>query len=247
LIFNRSHPHIEGVNAVRTNQTIRKLGAAVAVAAAVAVLAVPAGASGKAKALTGTFGVAAGAESGTTVTGSYFRMVQPGGTNTAGPFVPNADSTATDKSYSLLTPGTDGGLITGKYQPDPSPAFDPTGNGLASAIVVPVKFFGVGFAVSTNKTDPQTSTATKLPKVTVKGSKLSGDLDAVSVAYGGQNFNQGAPKPGGERPTGTSGPKGTYDAKTGKYTLDWTSPIVGGSFDGFTGVWHLEGTFKAKK
>lgn len=227
-----------------------KVVAALAAVAAVAAFAVPAAAAGKggkAKTLTGTFGVTAGADSGGTVTGTYFRMVQPGGTSTAGPFVPNADSAATDQTYTLLSPGTDGGLTTGKYQPDPSPAFDSAGNGLATAIVTPAKFFGVGFAVSTNKSDPQNGTATNLPKLTVKGSKLSGDLDAVSVAYGGQNFNQGAPKPGGERPTGTTGPTGTYNAKTGKYTLEWASPIVGGSFNGFTGVWHLEGTFKAKK
>jgi len=234
---------------VRMTQATTKLVAVLAAVAAVAALAVPAAASGKgkAKSLTGTFRVTAGAAEGTSVTGSYFRMVQPGGTSEAGPFVPNADSAATDKTYTLLAPGTAGGLTTGKYQPDPSPPFDDTGNGLATAILEPAKFFGVGFAVSTNKTDPQTGTKTKRPKVTAKGSKLSGDLDAVSVAYGGQSFNQGAPKPGGERPTGTSGPTGTYDAETGKYTLEWSSPIVGGSFDGFTGIWHLEGTFKAKR
>lgn len=25
--------------------------------------------------------------------------------------------------------------------------------------------------------------------------------------------------------------------------IEWTSLIVGGSFDGFTGVWHLEGIY----
>jgi len=80
--------------------------------------------------------------------------------------------------------------------------------------------------------------------IKVSGKKLSGDLDAVSVAYGNQQFNQGAPKPDGSTPTGTAGPTGTYDAKTGKYTLEWSSAIVGGPFDGFTGIWHLEGTFK---
>jgi hypothetical protein len=110
--------------------------------------------------------------------------------------------------------------------------------------VTPTKFFGVNFAVSTNKTDPQTKTATKKPAIKVAGKKLSGDLDAVGVAYGNQQFNQGSPKPDGSQPTGTAGPTGTYDAKTGKYTLEWSSAIVGGPFDGFTGIWHLEGTFK---
>ncbi len=231
---------------MRTTSTSKKLLAGLVALAVVAAIAGPASASksSKPKALKGTFALTAGADSAGAVTGSYFRMVQSGGTPTAGPFVPNGDSAATDKSYTLLAPGTDGGLTTGKYQPDPTPPFDGAGNGLAAEILVPVKFFGVGFAVSTNASDPQTGTATKRPKLTVKGTKLSGDLDAVSVAYGGQHFNQGAPKPGGERPTGTTGPTGTYNAKTKKFTLEWSSLIVGGSFDGFTGVWHLEGTFK---
>jgi len=233
---------------VRKVKATTRLIAALAAVAAVAAIAAPAAsAASKAKTLVGTFKVTAGAGSGSTVTGSYFRMVQPGGTSTAGPFVPNTDSAATDKTYTLLSPGTAAGLTTGKYQPDPTPAFDSAGNGLATEIVTPVKFFGVGFAVSTNKSDPQTKTATKIPTITVKGSKLSGDFDAVSVAYGGQNFNQGAPKPGGDTPAGTSGPSGTYNAKTHKFTIKWSSPIVGGSFNGFTGVWHLEGTFQAKK
>jgi len=214
--------------------------------ASVALVALPASAkSSKSSSLVGTFGVtAAVCTSGAPTSGSYFRMVQSGGTTTAGPFVPNADSTCGDKSYSALAPGTAGGLTTGKYQPDPSPAFDSAGNGLAGAIVTPTKFFGVNFAVSTNATDPQSKTSTKKPVIKVSGKKLSGDLDAVSVAYGNQQFNQGAPKPDGSTPTGTAGPTGTYDAKTGKYTLEWSSAIVGGPFDGFTGIWHLEGTFK---
>ena len=37
---------------------------------------------------------------------------------------------------------------------------------------------------------------------------------------------------------------GTLDAKTGAFTLTWTSLIVGGPFNGFTGLWHLEGIFQ---
>ena len=229
------------------NRPVTKIAAvAGAVVASVALVALPASAkSSKSSSLVGTFGVtAASCASGAPTSGSYFRMVQSGGTTTAGPFVPNADSTCGDKTYSALQPGTAGGLTTGKYQPDPSPAFDSAGNGLAAAIVAPTKFFGVNFAVSTNATDPQTKTSTKKPSIKVSGKKLTGDLDAVSVAYGNQQFNQGAPKPDGSTPTGTAGPTGTYDAKTGKYTLDWSSAIIGGPFSGFTGIWHLEGTFK---
>jgi hypothetical protein len=64
------------------------------------------------------------------------------------------------------------------------------------------------------------------------------------VAWNGQQFSQGSPKPDGSRPGITSDPKGSYAAKTGKYTLEWASQVVGGPFNGFTGSWHLEGTFK---
>jgi hypothetical protein len=233
----------------------RLVGALMCGVVAISVVAVPAGAAVPAKGsgsgkLVGTFEVTNGAaaDSGTVPTGSYFRMVQPGGTVDAGPFVPNADSLSPDKTYSLLAPGTDGGLTTGKYQPQPNPAFDSQGNGLATAILLPTKFFGVDFAVSTDPTVPQTDTATKKPKIKVdnKGT-LRGNLSAFGVAYSNQDFNQGSPKPDGSKPTGTTGPTGTYDAKTGEYTLDWSSSIIGGPFDGFTGVWHLEGTFQEAK
>jgi hypothetical protein len=205
--------------------------------------AVATAAGKKATKLVGTFKVTEGAFEGTTPTGSYFRMVQPGGTVDAGPYVPNGDSTASDTTYTLLTAGTQGGLRAGKYQPQPEPPFDSTGNGVADAIVAPTKFFGVNFAVATNKKDPQTGDTTTVPTISVKGKKLTGNLSAYGVAYGNQHFNQGVPKPDGSKPGETSGPTGTYSSKTGEYSLDWSSAIVGGPFDGFTGIWHLEGTF----
>jgi len=184
------------------------------------------------------------------VSGSYFRMVAAGGTAEAGPFLPNGDSTCVDQSYTALAAGTDGGLRTDDYQPQPDPPFDDAGNGLADAIAEPVTFFALEFEVSTNETDPQSGDAVPTPKIVAsKKGTLSGQVTAVSVAYGGQEFNQGAPKPDGSVTGGTSRLTGTYDKKSGAYTLEWTSQIAGGSFDGFTGVWHLEGTFEkaAKK
>jgi hypothetical protein len=178
--------------------------------------------------------------------GSYFRMVQPGGEIEGGPFVDNADSSCGDPSYSPLSPGADGGLITGGYQPQPEPPF--TGDdqaGAADAIVQPTAFFAINFAVATNEVDPQTEDDVPAPSVVDDGGTLAGDLSAWGVAYGGQHFNQGAPKPDGSLPGNTSGPTGTYDADTRKYVLEWTSLIQGGPFDGFTGIWHLEGTFEA--
>jgi hypothetical protein len=166
------------------------------------------------------------------VTGSYFRMLQPGGTLTDGPFIPNADSSCTDTTYSGLTAGTDGGLATGAYQAAPDPAFDAAGNGLADAIFAPVPFFAVAFA---GATDP----AEAMPTLTATDGALTGDLAAFTAYYGGASFNQGAPKPDGSG----EAPVGTIDPETGAYVLDWTSKIVGGSFNDFVGVWHLEGTF----
>jgi hypothetical protein len=198
--------------------------------------------------LVGTFKLTAGVCSGGAATGgSYFRMVQSGGTVDAGPWVPNADSTCGDKSYSALTPGTDGGLVTGAYQAQPASPFDATKNGVATLIAQPVKFFGTGFAVSTNATDPQSSAAVPVPSITADaGGNLTGDVRAVTVAWNGQQFNQGAPKPDGSHPGNTKDLSGTYDSGTGAYKLQWTSQIVGGPFNGFTGVWHLEGTFEKK-
>ncbi len=195
--------------------------------------------------LVGTFGIDPGASDGTEVTGSYFRMVQSGGTLADGPFVPNSDSSADDQTYTLLETGADGGLVTGDFQPDPDPAFDAAGNALSDGIIQPTVFFGVGFSLATNEEDPQSGDAVDAVSITNEDGTLTGQTTAVSAAYSNQFFNQGAPKPDGSSPGETTAVSGTYDAETGAYTLDWASQIVGGPFDGFTGVWHLEGTFAA--
>ena len=187
--------------------------------------------------LTGTFRVSAGSCSGA-ITGTWFRMLSPTGSP-----VSNNDSPCSDKTYTPLSPGSDGGLVTGSYQPDPSPAFDGTGNGLARRIFQPAKFYGVEFAVATDSTDPQTGTAVTAPSISTSGGTLSGDLRAFTVSWNNQHFNQGAPKPDGTSPGKTSGPSGTYNPSTGYYKLTWSSQIVGGPFNNFTGTWQIEGTF----
>lgn len=182
------------------------------------------GSSGS-NALVGVFGMNAGACDGATPSGSYFRMVQPDGTPAAGPFVSNPDSTCSDQTITPLHGGGDGGLKTGSFQ---------------TAVIQPQAFFGVPFDVSTNEKDPQTGASVKPPSITHTGNVLQGDLGAIAVSWNQQHFNQGAPKPGGPA---SDGPKGTYDEKTHTYTLEWTSRIEGGPFNGFTGMWHLEGTF----
>jgi len=195
--------------------------------------------------LVGLFKIDAGtcADAGVTA-GSYFRMVQGGGTLDKGPFVPNGDSTCGDKTWNPVFPGSDGGLKTGEFQAFDDPPFDATGNATTEKIAKSVKFFAVAFAVGTNEKDPQSGASATAPKITVDGGKLTGDLRAFAAAWNKQHFNQGSPKPDGSKPGITSDPTGTYDAATRRYTLEWASQIVGGPFNNFTGVWHFEGTFE---
>lgn len=195
--------------------------------------------------LDGWFQLTAGSQTGTNpATGSYFRMLQPGGTVAAGPFLANADSSAGDKTYTLLAPGTDGGLRTGVYQSQPSPGFDGDGNSLSYRLTKPTTFFGVKFSTSTNSTDLQSGTATVAPTISVDGAgHLTGDLRALVASWNEQQFNQGSPKADGSHPGLTTDLSGTYAASTGAFSFDWASKIVGGPFDGFTGVWHFAGTF----
>jgi hypothetical protein len=88
-------------------------------------------------------------------TGSYFRMIQPGG-GPNGPFIENNTSACGDKTYTDLAPGRDGGLSTTGYQPQPNPPFDAGGGGLNDKITMPKEFFGARFATATNPKDPQT-------------------------------------------------------------------------------------------
>src|SRR4051812_47248064 len=131
-----------------------------------ATAASPAAASGGQE-LTGTFKLTAAACGSGAVKGSYFRMIQPGGTAAAGPYVQNTDSTCADKTYTAMAPGSDGGLVTGSYQAQPDPPFDSTGGGKAARITTPTKFYGVNFATATNPSDPQTGTKASPPKVAV--------------------------------------------------------------------------------
>lgn len=195
--------------------------------------------------LTGVFKIEAAECAGGAVTkGSFFRMVQPNGKTDQGPFVPNGDSACGDKTYTPLLPGQDGGLSTASFQPNPEPAFDSTGNGVAAALTQPQTWFAVKFSLSTNKKDPQSGLEVAAPALTVEGGSLKGDLRALSAAWNGQYFNQGAPKPDGSLPGNTAAPTGTYDPSTKRYKIDWSSQIVGGPFNNFTGVWHLEGVFQ---
>ncbi|MCA1845767.1 MAG: hypothetical protein LC792_21750, partial [Actinobacteria bacterium] len=173
------------------------------------------------EALVGTFTISQGSCASSPAKGSWFRMIQPNGNAASGPYVQNADSTCSDKAFTAMAPGSDGGLVTGAHQPQPSPEFDGAGNGLASRITKPTRFYGVDFATATNPVDPQTGRKAGPPSVTVDGAgRLTGDLRAFAAAWNRQHFNQGSPKPDGSRPGTTAGPTVTYNASSGAFTLE---------------------------
>lgn len=194
--------------------------------------------------LVGTFALDPGVcDAGGLSAGSYLRLVFPDGTAEQGPFFENPDSGCDDTTYTIVGPGADGGLVTGGYQPAPDPSFDAQGNSLAAAIMQPTPFTAIDFSISTNERDPQTDEAVPTPSIRVRGGELSGELAAVAASWNNEFFNQGSPKPDGSSPGLTAPVSGTYDEASGAFVLEWASQVVGGPFNDFTGIWHLEGTF----
>jgi hypothetical protein len=193
--------------------------------------------------MVGLFRFNPGAYSDGVATGSYIRLVLAGGSKDKGPFFPNPSSKAT--TYTLLNPGTDGGLRTGTYQPAPSPAFTATGDATANRIIAPQRFAFIQYSAQTSPKDPQTGADVPAPTISVTpDGKLSGQLQAFAAQWNKQNFNVGSPKPDGSLPGLTSPVTGTYNSVTHAYTLEWTSQIVGGAFNNFSAEWHFEGTFE---
>ena len=220
---------------------------ALAVAVTVAGVATASAAGASSSKLVGTFKITRGVSVKGSIRGSYFRMVYPGGNLTSGPFFANPNSSSSNKTYTLVSPGTQGGLRTGAYQPAPKVAFDSKGDSLARLIIKPTSFTGINFSVLTSAKDAQTGKAVPVPTITLSHGHLSGDVRAFDAAWNKLYFNQGSPKADGTRPGLTSKVTGSYNTKTHAYTLNWSSAIVGGPFNGFTGVWHLTGVFKAGK
>lgn len=195
--------------------------------------------------LTGLFKITAGAfDSASGVRGSYVRLILPGGSADKGPFFSNPSSKA--GTHTLFGPGTDGGMLTGGFQEPPAKPFSLTGDAQASRLIAPTRFAGVLFSASTSGKDPQTGLNVPAPSIVNANGTLSGQVQALSASWNGAFFNQGSPKPDGSSPGLTTPVAGTYDATSHAYTLDWSSAIVGGPFSGFTGVWHLEGTFEPR-
>jgi hypothetical protein len=211
------------------------------------------GGTAQGTALIGTFEIQAGeqAVSGA-LSGSYFQMLIPPGWTE--PFNNSSSDDKLNDAYTLLAPGTGGGLSTSAFQPPPNPAFDGGGNALADSIVQPTSFFNVNFSIATQASDLQadgpleeggssTPVTDPLPSILDTNGVLSGQVSAWSAGWNTLWFNQGSPKPNGSYPPGTTPVSGTYDPATGRYTLHWTSYIVGGPFNNYVGSWYLAGDF----
>jgi hypothetical protein len=177
--------------------------------------------------LVGTFMPTAGVCSSATgvPSGSYLEML--GGN---GAVVKNSFGGCSNPAYTPIKPGTQG-LVTGTYQPQP-----------ANAIFSPANFFGSNFSVNTASVDHQTNMPVPPPSIQSASGVLTGNLEAIQVAYNGAYFNQGSPKPGGGYPGATKPLSGTISCN-GAFTMQWQSQIVGGSFNNFSGIWHITGTF----
>jgi hypothetical protein len=191
--------------------------------------------------LVGIFKLTAGsAPAGQGPTGSYFEMLEGNGAPLG-----NLSSPAANKDFTPLSPGTAGGLSTEAYQPAPAPAFagGSSGGALADEIIEPVPFYAINFSAETAATDAQTGGQDPVPSILDDNGQLTGQITAWDAQWNGQSFNQGTPKPNGTVPAPTTPLSGTYDATTHAFTLQWKSLIVGGPFNGFTGYWHLTGTF----
>jgi hypothetical protein len=216
------------------------LGLCAAAAAAAALVGAPSQAASS-RALNGTFKLAPGTFSGGRAHGTYFRMITSrGGARTQ--YLANPDSRSRDKSYTLGRPGRDGGLATGRFQPHPDPPFDARGNAKANRIIQPEPYTAIRFSVATLRKDPQTKKPSAVTSATVNGRRLTVRLPGYTAEWNKQFFNQGAPKPDGTGAAAT----GSYNARTKHFVLTWTSRISGGPFNGFSGFWHLEGTFSPR-
>lgn len=177
--------------------------------------------------LVGTFVPTAGVCSSPSAvpSGSYLQMLGGGGA-----VVKNSFGGCADAAYTPLKPGATG-LVTGSFQPSPP-----------DAIFAPTNFFGSKFTLNTAPVDAQSNAKVPPPSIQSESGQLSGNLQALSVAYNGAHFNQGAPKPDGTLPGSTKALSGTISCD-GSFTMQWQSQIVGGAFNNFTGVWHLAGRF----
>jgi hypothetical protein len=224
----------------------------IALAAAAMLAAIGlSGCGGQAKAATvtrlpaGLFTLTAGActTADARPTGSYLIVISAA----ANKAVKNPKSGCANHDYTLLKPGTDGGLAVGRFQPQPSPAFDAKRDSTAVRIFAPVDFgpFAVGFATTPRDEQdaPGGAPAYPVPAATVSGTTLNVDLRSLVVTYAGPPSSTCKSSFGlGCWELGSKSASGNYDATTRHFVIDW---FAGQSFTpkGDSVEVHLEGSF----
>jgi hypothetical protein len=187
-------------------------------------------ASGPTRVLSGTFELQAGhcSASHGAPTGSFLVIVDSAGSKT----VANPDGGCANKYYTVLLPGTEKGIESGQFQPNPTPTFDAHNNSLADDVIKPVSFRGYNLGIATNPQDvqdaPSGPAAFSPPRATVRGTKLVIDLRSLNITYGGPANSTCASSSGyGCWNLGSKEASGTYDSATHQFVVQW---FVGETF-----------------
>lgn len=194
------------------------------------------------RSMVGQFTIASGScTSGTQPTGSWVQL------GLGGSPIKNPDSTCDGGIYTLVGQGSQG-LLTGQFQPNPTPTFDSSGNSLASAIIHPTAFLGSNFGAATDpqdeQTDPSGPAVFPVPQAVLDGTTIEANLSAVNFTYNGQpNGTCASGNGNGCYALGSPDVHGTYDPSTRAYTLQWTGTIHGGAFNNATATFHFSGSF----
>jgi hypothetical protein len=218
---------------------------------ALVALASLSGCGGSAKAasatkLSGEFGITQGhcTTARAKPTGSYLVVVSAA----AGHALQNPAGGCANPAYTPLSPGTDGGLITGRFQGQPVHVFDAHRNSRAVRLLAPVRFgrYRLGFATSPRDEQdaPGGAAAYPPPAAIATGDALSVDLRSLVVTYAGRAGSSCESSFGlGCWELGSQNALGTYDATTHHYVVDW---FTGASFTprGDSVEVHLEGAFQ---
>lgn len=194
--------------------------------------------------MAGTFTVAAGVCNGSGAPSGSWIQLGKGGSP-----IPNTSSSCAGGDYTPIVQGTTG-LTTGRYQLNPTPTFDSSGNSLANAIIRPTKFLGTAFGTATDPQNEQASpngpSVFPAPYAILdrQGTAFTANLSAINFTYNGSpNGTCSSGNGVGCYAVGSSNVAGTYNSSTHAYSMSWTATVVGGAFNGATASFHLTGTF----
>jgi hypothetical protein len=195
--------------------------------------------------MAGTFRVDAGrcALANATPTGSYLVVLNAGG----GKSVTNPGGGCVNPNYTPLTPGRDGGVVLGDFQPNAQPTFDEQRNSLSDRIINPVAFGPYKLGMATDAHDEQNAPggtpAFPPPSAERQGRQLHADLRSITITYGGPAGTTCSTAFGvGCWNLGSRSAVGTYDPATKHFAVEWQ---LGETFApaGDSLIVHLEGTF----